>query len=290
MKDHVVTLIISILTIVASSFTSVLVQRNFLSKAEENSFLLQLIPILISEDPRQNNMALLLLETTAPDKYQKIKDIMDKKVANTVSDFIERSEIFKPQLKKQEDKTQPPDEQSTIQKKTLEQYAKLRPDWKNIIDNKYFESVQPMDRKAYLNLLTTLDMGLTDKIMKKIIEEGAKSINNGNYFKAYVIGDWIVKNLDSKKNIELLGLIKTAPDKKDVEKIKLYFSKNVSGQLRRIYDFESTVAFSEKAPESEGESIDNANQKFLRELGSEDSFEKFITKPSPQKNKFEDMK
>src|SRR5690606_7635669 len=135
------------------------------------------IPALSSTEPRQVDLALLLLEeAVSKDRYGRIKNVIDKKITEEVMTSV---------------KDQPKTSKQSVAKGTMPkqniaaEYSAVRPEWKKNINNAVIDRTPPMSKKQFLDLINFTSHHVTDPNLRQILEISAKSINNGEFFLAY---------------------------------------------------------------------------------------------------------
>lgn len=274
-KDYV----IPIATIILTAIVSVIIQRIYISKAEENNLIRELIPSLISEDPRETDMALMLLKgVIESEKYENIKLIIDKKVERVAEEtpLVKLSPTSSP-----------------IDPKVVnlaKEYAKLRPEWKEIVTSKQIANTPPISKKQFLDLLETLDRTSTDKTIDAIILEAAKAINNENYYKAYIAAYWVMNSLNYPGKENLVALSKSSPNPEEKKAIQNLDMQKFIIRHISMYKLANFVRFNEETAETLGELTDMLNKKFLEDLLDPKEFDWRPQQPPQLKNKFEEVK
>lgn len=267
-------------TIVLTAIVSVIIQRIYISKAEENNLIRELIPALISDDARETDMALMLLKGELTDsKYENIEKIITKKV--------ERIADENPVIKTSNTSSSTEPKIANLAR----EYAKLRPEWKEIVTAKQVANAPAFSKLQFLDLLETLDKKSSDKTVDAIIMEAAKAINNENYYRAYIAAYWAMNTLNVAGKENLVSISKICPN---VEERKAIQNLDMEKFIIRhvvLYKFSNFVGFNEETVETLGETTDMLNSKFLEDLKDPKKFDWRPTPPpQPTKNKFEDVK
>ena len=271
------------LVIFTASLTTaltVVVNRNFISKYEENTFIRELIPTLISSDPRQNDLGLALLQEVVSDsRYQAFKLIVAKRVAQVVDHAIRQQT---PSAKA----TGYPAEISDIS--LIQKYSELRPEWREAIHRRLIDESEPIGRDRFLSLIEAVDGRTTDKTLRQILSEAAKHINRADYFGAYVGADWVLRAHNDARYLKLVGLAKAAPNQTDAQKILKYFRQAKYSELRAEL-VAKTVLSSARVSQSQSELEDYLNKDFLARLLQGPAALNPSEMPTPV-NKFENVK
>lgn len=286
-REIVVLALSTVISVAVGTTSTIFVQRTFISRYEESSLIRELIPLLVDEDPRKVDMALLILEGNLDARrYGVIKTIIDRKIQRSAETIIPSVQPAKPHPLKQIEKQKDP------RTEELTEYARLRPEWKALIGKGLAKNVAPMSGHDFLDLLERLDSGTSDKTLKQTIELTARKFNNKQYFDAYVGANWLLRRNNDPRAVDLLGLAKTIPNKEDAERILKFAAGNGYDEILAFSQLDMITKLENSGmpyPKTEGEHIDRENHQFLEDLRKENPFD-YIVNPPKHVNKFEDVK
>jgi hypothetical protein len=108
---------VSIISIIVGIGSSYVTQRMFISIADENNLIRDLIPSLVSEKAKERKMALLILKEVSPDKYETINGILLEKEQHRVMTMG----------------SQPIQNTDKVQTLPLDELREARPELRNLI-------------------------------------------------------------------------------------------------------------------------------------------------------------